>query len=213
MPEPLRYRYAYPRPAVGVDAIVFRIVKGRLTVLLIKRGHPPFEGQWAFPGGFVNENERLADACRRELVEETGLNIQSLRPLPAFGDPGRDPRGWILSIPFYGFAPARRAKVAGGDDAAEASWIPIDQAVNLAFDHDAILAVARKQLAEDLFALPIARPLLPSPFDADALAKVYGALLGRAVAPAPLLRRLRAAKVVETVGQGFHWNAIKLEGM
>ena len=91
-----KHTYEYPRPALTVDvAIVTREVRPR--VLLIRRKKDPFAGSWALPGGFVDENERLADAARRELEEETGVRVSTesadLEQLYTAGDPGRDPRG------------------------------------------------------------------------------------------------------------------------
>lgn len=90
--ERKRYCYDYPRPAVTADVVCFSQIDG-LRVLLIKRGGEPFEGQWALPGGFVDIDEDLEDAARRELKEETGLEMDSLKQFRCFGAPGRDPRG------------------------------------------------------------------------------------------------------------------------
>src|SRR5580700_5526840 len=85
-----KHTYEYPRPALTVDiTIVTR--ESRPRVLLIRRKRDPFAGSWALPGGFVDENERLADAARRELAEETGLTAADLEQLYTAGDPGRDP--------------------------------------------------------------------------------------------------------------------------
>jgi 8-oxo-dGTP diphosphatase len=136
-----RYAYDWPRPMVTVDAVVFRRAGTRLEVLLVRRGHPPFEGQAAFPGGFVDEDEDLRDAAARELREETGLAGVRLEQLGAYGKPGRDPRGHNVSVVFVGQARGR-AKVRGGDDAAEAFWAPARRPLPLAFDHAEILAEA-----------------------------------------------------------------------
>lgn len=94
-----KHSYDYPRPALTVDAVlVTREPVPR--VLLIQRKDDPFAGKWALPGGFVNENEPLPEACRRELVEETGVAVEDLEQLVAVGDPGRDPRGWTVSVAF-----------------------------------------------------------------------------------------------------------------
>ncbi|HEY8506492.1 MAG TPA: NUDIX hydrolase, partial [Gemmataceae bacterium] len=86
--------YDYPRPALTVDvALVSRDEPPK--VLLIRRLKEPFAGRWALPGGFVDENEPLAAAARRELREETGLAAEDLEQLHTFGEPGRDPRGWV----------------------------------------------------------------------------------------------------------------------
>lgn len=141
------HTYDYPRPMVSVDAVVFRERDGRLEVLLIRRGKPPFEGRHALPGGFVEIDEDLSDAAARELVEETGLDGVELEQLAAFGRPDRDPRGRCISVAFVGTLGRGGDRVSGGDDAAEASWHDTAALPDLAFDHDEIiaLALARRQ--------------------------------------------------------------------
>ena len=135
----MAYTYAFPRPALTVDIVIVKVTHAGAEILLIQRGHPPFAGAWALPGGFVDENESLDTAARRELQEETGLEQTRLQQLGAFGDPGRDPRGWTVSVAFW-------AQVAGdilpraGDDAAAARWWPLNDLPELAFDHAAICA-------------------------------------------------------------------------
>ena len=85
------YTYPFPRPSLTVDVAVVTL-EPKPQVLLIQRKADPFAGQWALPGGFVDENEALIDAARRELKEETGLELTDLEQLHAFGDKGRDPR-------------------------------------------------------------------------------------------------------------------------
>jgi 8-oxo-dGTP diphosphatase len=135
------YTYDYPRPMVSVDVIVFSRGKARQEVLAVRRGKPPFQGMLALPGGFVDMDEDLLDAARRELAEETGLTGVRLHQLAAFGRPGRDPRGRTISIAFVGILENKR-KVQGGDDAAEAIWIPARRPPALAFDHAEILGCA-----------------------------------------------------------------------
>lgn len=115
-------------------------------VLLIRRGHPPYAGSWALPGGFVEIDEDLPDAAARELLEETGLEVAAadLRQLAAYGAPGRDPRrGRVVTIAFH-VTLGSRADVVGGDDAAHAEWVPVEKALaeGLAFDHGQILSDA-----------------------------------------------------------------------
>jgi 8-oxo-dGTP diphosphatase len=145
--EPGRFTYAYPRPAVTVDvAVVTREVRPR--VLLIERRNDPFAGQWALPGGFVDENERLADAAARELEEEAGLTVADLEQLYTAGDPGRDPRGWTVSVAFLARIDPRKAKAVAGDDAAKAEWFRLDKLPDLAFDHALLLGRVRARLAD-----------------------------------------------------------------
>jgi 8-oxo-dGTP diphosphatase len=136
--------YDYPRPAVTADVLLFSSQKGRLAVLLIRRGKDPFAGAWALPGGFVEEGESLEAGARRELAEETGVTLPHstpLLPLPPFGNPGRDPRGWTVSAPFLAWT-CEPMKVSGQDDATDATFVFLDDLVpgNLAFDHAGMLA-------------------------------------------------------------------------
>lgn len=135
------YCYPFPRPAVTVDIVIFRESE-QLEILLVKRKKNPFRGQWSFPGGFVDEDEKLLDAAKRELREETGLERIRLEQFQAFGDPGRDPRGHTISIAHFGIA-RPGAEPSAGDDAAEAGWFPADRPPRLAFDHPKILRAAR----------------------------------------------------------------------
>lgn len=129
------YTYQYPRPAVTVDAI---LVSKKNTVLLIERGRDPFKGTWALPGGFIDMNEELETACRRELEEETGLRIGELKQFRAYGGVYRDPRHRTISVLFYAFTEEELIACAG-DDAAKAQWFPLNQLPDLAFDHGQIL--------------------------------------------------------------------------
>ena len=129
------YAYEYPRPMVTLDAVVFSVNGGETKVLLIRRGNPPFEGQWALPGGFVEMDETLDAGVARELQEETGVSGVDLEQFYTFGNPGRDPRGRSITVAFMGYADAENCEVQGGDDAAEARWFPTNGLPPLAFDH------------------------------------------------------------------------------
>jgi 8-oxo-dGTP diphosphatase len=137
--------YEHPRPSLTVDIILFYREADRVEVLLIKRANDPFKGRWAFPGGFVDENESLENAAARELREETGLKKIRLEQVGAFGDPGRDPRGHTISIAFAAVLEARvEAKAA--DDAEDAAWHTVARPPRLAFDHKKILRVALEHM-------------------------------------------------------------------
>ncbi len=142
-----RYIYEYARPAVAADVAIVSLDL-EPQVLLIRRGGEPFRGAWALPGGFVDPQEPLAAAAERELLEETGLRDVAMEQIGAFGDPGRDPRGWVISIVFLARVDRRLVKPAAGDDAAEVGWHRLDQLpANLAFDHGRILERVRARLA------------------------------------------------------------------
>ena len=142
----MSYTYDYPRPAVTADALLFEADAASFRLLLIKRAHPPFEGRWAIPGGFLDMDETLHDAARRELREETGLDVRSLRQFAAFGDPGRDPRCRTVSIAYLAVVPAGQCAPRASDDAAEARWFDLAALPPLAFDHDLVVRVALDHL-------------------------------------------------------------------
>lgn len=124
-------------PVLTADAVILDPEKG---IVLIRRGHPPFEGCWALPGGFVEVGESCADACVREAREETGLEVEPVALLGVFSRPDRDPRGHTVSAVFV--CRAVGGRLAGGDDASDARWFSDLGGVELAFDHADVLATA-----------------------------------------------------------------------
>lgn len=142
----MSYTYDYPRPALTVDAVVFRRSSEGMMVLLIKRKNDPFKGKWAFPGGFMDIDETVEKAVHRELKEETGLEGVNLKQFRVFSDPDRDPRGRIVSTVFYGFANDQQSKVQGADDADQAQWHYLSQLPPLAFDHQEIISSLKDEL-------------------------------------------------------------------
>jgi 8-oxo-dGTP diphosphatase len=126
-------------PLLTTDCVV---VDGRGRVLLVRRGHPPFKGKHALPGGFVEIGETVEEACRRELREETGVKAGRLRLLGVYSDPKRDPRAHTCSVVFL--TRIARATPKAGDDAAAAEWIEDWSKLDLAFDHARILGDARR---------------------------------------------------------------------
>ena len=134
------YTYDYPRPAVTADCVVFSNDLNGLSVLLIERANEPFKGCWAFPGGFMDMEENAEDCARRELKEETGLQLEHMEQIGVFTDVDRDPRGRTVSIAYSALVEKR--PVIGADDAAQARWFPISEIPALAFDHEKILRAA-----------------------------------------------------------------------
>lgn len=142
-----KFSYDYPRPALTVD-LVLATREARPRVLLIRRKKDPFAGTWALPGGFVDDNERLTDAARRELKEETGLGVDEIEQLYTAGDPGRDPRGWTVSVVYLARVDADQLKPVAADDAEEVGWFHLDEPPPLAFDHAMLLTRARTRLRD-----------------------------------------------------------------
>ena len=141
------FTYDYARPAVTAD-IVLITREAQPRVLLIQRAHEPFAGAWALPGGFVNADEPIVEAAKRELHEETGLEIALLEQLYTTGDPGRDPRGWTISIAFLARVDAGTLQPRAGDDAAAVKWFRINKLPKLAFDHAMLVQRAIARIAD-----------------------------------------------------------------
>ena len=142
-----KFSYDYPRPALTVD-LVIATPEPRPRVLLIRRKADPYAGRWALPGGFVNENEPLVAAAQRETLEETGVEVTDLEQLYTAGDPGRDPRGWTVTVAYLVRVNAADLKPVAADDAEAVGWYPLDKLPQMAFDHAMILARARARITD-----------------------------------------------------------------
>lgn len=160
--EQQKYCYKYPHPSVTTDCVVFGLDGNQLKVLLIERGHDPYKGDWAFPGGFLNIDEAAEDGVLRELKEETGLVLSSARQFHAFSAPDRDPRERVITIAFY--AVMRVQEVQGGDDAARAAWFSLDELPRLAFDHEEMLQRALAALRRQMGGSSISLDDIPDDF-------------------------------------------------
>jgi 8-oxo-dGTP diphosphatase len=174
----LTYTYEYPRPALTVDAVVFGLDEQGLHVLLVERANDPFAGAWALPGGFVQMDETLETAVRRELEEETGLDDVFLEQLFTFGDPHRDPRGRVVSVAYYALVNIRDHRARAATDAKSARWLSIGALPDLAFDHKTILETALERLKGKVRYKPIGFELLPKRFTLRELQHLYETVLG-----------------------------------
>lgn len=187
-----KFCYDHPRPALTVDCVVFGLDGQDLKVLLIRRKAEPFAGKWALPGGFVEIEEPLEVAARRELEEETGLTGVALEQLYTFGDPGRDPRGRTVSVAYFALVNlAEHRPVVGASDASEARWFSYSSLPPLAFDHSEIVETAYRRLKDKIRREPVGIDLLPPTFTLSQLQHMYEALLQR-----PLDKRNFRKKIV-----------------
>lgn len=190
------YTSDHPFFYVTADVATFCVPRhGRLHVLLIRRGNPPYDGQLALPGGFVEPGEDLDAAARRELAEETGVDMAWLRleELGAYGAPDRDPRHRVVSVSFLAVLPPEVAVVAG-DDAVEAGWHPVDDVLadpdGLAFDHAKILTDAVRRLRSRIEGSDLALGLLAPEFTIAELREAYEAVWGRRLDPGNFQRKV-----------------------
>jgi len=135
----MKYSYDYPRPAVTADIIILKLLNNQQSVLLIERKHPPFEGMWALPGGFLEMGETLEETALRELQEETGIIGVKLAQFYTFSKVNRDPRHRTITTVFIGQADEHTVTPQAGDDATKVQWFPLENLPPLAFDHGEVM--------------------------------------------------------------------------
>ena len=176
----MSYAYKFPRPGITVDCVVFGLDdRDSLKVILIQRKLPPFQGQWALPGGFVHLDETLEEAAWRELREETGIQNVFLEQLYTFGDLNRDPRERIITVAYYALVNLGEYHLKATTDAADAAWFAIDNLPELAFDHSEIFQTALNRLRGKIRYEPIGFELLPQKFTLSQIQKLYETILGQ----------------------------------
>ena len=189
---------------VTVDIVIFTLREGSLQVLLVKRGVPPFEGQYAIPGGFIREGESLEEAALRELYEEAGVRNVFLEQLYTFGDPKRDPRGRVITVAYYALIASDKLSLVAGADAAEAQWFPVNNLPPLAFDHRSILDYAIERLRNKLEYTTVGFQLLPERFTLGELQAVYEAILGRALDKRNFRRKIALLGILKPLREWQH---------
>lgn len=208
------YNYVYPRPALTVDCVVFGLdAQQELKVMLIQRNIPPFQGQWAIPGGFVHIEETLEAAALRELQEETGIHNVFLEQLYTFGDLNRDPRDRTVTVAYYALINLVEQKIQATTDARVAEWFPISKIPELAFDHEQILQKAITRLRGKIRYEPIGFELLPKKFTLSQLQKLYETVLDRSLDKRNFRKKFLSMDLLLDIGeieQGVSHRAAKL---
>jgi 8-oxo-dGTP diphosphatase len=178
--------------ALAVDAVVLTVRDGALRVLVTERE----DGSLALPGGFVGPSESPERTVRRKLAEKTGLTDVYLEQLATFGEPGRDPRGWIPTVAYLALVPPTTEP---RDPAAR--WVTPRARRRLAFDHGRILETALDRVRGKLWWSNIAVGVLPDGFTMSEAREVYGAISGRSTDPATFARDLKATGLIEPTGE------------
>jgi 8-oxo-dGTP diphosphatase len=191
---------------VAVDAVVFTVLHDSLKLLLIERKNAPFKGSFALPGGFVNLDESLEQAARRELLEETNVKEIFLQQLGAYGDVHRDPRGRVVSVAFLAFISPEQRLVASSD-ALRAQWHPADALPTLAFDHKHIVDDALRHLRYEIQTTNIAAQILPRRFTLSQLQKLYETVLGKQLDKRNFRKRVQELAILKPTGEQFREGA------
>ncbi|MBE7172557.1 MAG: NUDIX hydrolase [Williamsia sp.] len=188
---------------VAVDAIVFGYSKTEgVSVLLIKRKYHPFKDQWAIPGGFVAVHESLETAVRRELQEETGIQVNYLEQLYTFGEPARDPRQRIISVAYFALVKSSLfQQLKASTDAQDAGWFNIKTLPHLAFDHAQIIRAAVERLRAKIRYQPIGFELLDKKFPFADLEKLYTTLLDREIDRRNFAKKFLALNILDETNE------------
>jgi 8-oxo-dGTP diphosphatase len=195
----LRYASAMPdraqlRLCLAVDLAILTVRENRLQVLVAERASEPYRGYPALPGGFLRDDEDLDQAAGRVLAEEAGLDRAALHleQLVAYGAPGRDPSGRVVSVAYLAFAPDLPMPSTGPD----AHWAPARIIRGaLAFDHAGILDDAIERAGARLEYTTLATAFCGPAFTIGDLRTIY-----EAVWDTPLDPRNFNRKVLHTEG-------------
>lgn len=205
----------YPRPSVAVDVALLTVADDALHALLVRRTEPPQRGRWALPGTFVRIDESLDGAAARAVVSKAGLADVFIEQLYTFGEPGRDPRTRVISVTYYALVEAARlqaavdgradrdlclGRVARDDDALVVSGGD-GAPVELAFDHDVLLAAAVDRIRGKLDYAPIGFELLPEAFTLLELRRIHESILGRPLNKDSFRRKVLDRGLVEDTGE------------
>lgn len=189
-----------PAVLLAVDLVILTLRESRLHVLLVERGVDPHRGELALPGGFLSDaGEDLGAAARRELLEEAGLDVDDvhLEQLGIYGEPGRDPRGRVVSVAYLAILPRLPDPVAG-TDAAGAGWEPADRVLSgslpIAFDHGRIVADGIERARGKLEHTTLATAFCGPTFTLSDLQRVYEAVWGTRLDPRNFYRKVRSAE-------------------
>lgn len=200
----MAYTSEHPIFSVTVDLVVLTIRDGELCTLAVRRGSEPFEGRWALPGGFVEPEETLVAAAVRELEEETAVRAEAARleQLATYGDPGRDPRGRVVSVAWLVVVP-QGVDPTAGSDAAGAEWRPVRgllRAGRLAFDHRTILADGVERARSKLEYTALATAFVAPEFTIAELRAVYEVVWGVGLDAGNFHRKVTRAGFLEPTG-------------
>ncbi len=206
------FTYEYPRPGLTSDIALFRFYQGNLEILLIKRADYPYIGSWALPGGFVDEGETAELAAARELHEETGIKGINLQQVFITSTPKRDPRGWTVSVIFYGFS-QKKLKIIAGDDASEAAWFSINDLPDLAFDHEVAIDKTIGTICTKVRFLVFGHELFIDDFQLDELKLLYKQLHFNESEITQLIKRLEKYSLLEKKNDKYSFNQKKVNAL
>jgi 8-oxo-dGTP diphosphatase len=182
---------------VAVVVVIFSVVRGELSVLLIERAAEPCKDQWALPGGVLREGESLDGAAERKLADETGVADVFLEQLFTF-DQIPESRAAIV-VAYFALVDVARTRLRGELEWRPA-WHPVRRLPPLAFANERIIAYAEQRLRNKLEYTNVVYSLLPPRFTLTEMQRVYEAILGEAMDKRNFRRRVVGLGIVRETG-------------
>jgi ADP-ribose pyrophosphatase YjhB (NUDIX family) len=179
---------------LAVDCIIFGFDKKNLKILLIKREFEPEKGQWSLMGGFLNRDETLDSAANRVLNHLTGLDNVYMEQLRAYSALDRDPVERTVSVSYYALINISEHTVL--NKSFSAKWFNINEAPNLIFDHNVMVANAMNRLRRRAFSKPIGFELLPEKFTMKQLQTLYEAILNEELDKRNFINKINALDIL-----------------
>ncbi len=192
--------HTYKNPSLAVDLVVFGYHDRKLSVLLLNRKEAPFQNSWTLPGGFLQLEESLLQVCNRIMKTKTGLENIYLEQLYSFDEPGRDPRGRVISIAHYALVNPQRYEVVAGNMANDVQWFPVAAVPQLGFDHDQIFRQALQRLKSKILYYPVGFELLDETFTMTELHELYECILGVSIDRRNFRRKLLDSEYIIATG-------------
>lgn len=189
----------YPRPSVAVDTAVLTVAEGSVCALLVRRTDGDRAGEWALPGTFLRERERLDQAVLRCLREKADISGRVPRQLHVFDDPARDDRGWVLSVAHVDVIPLRELEQALTSDGVRLVSLTGDSGLvaGLPYGHADILAKALRWMQSGYAEMPDPGALLEEPFTLKDLRELHEEVAGLSLMR-DTFRRFMEQKLAET---------------
>jgi len=185
-----------------VDVVLLTLRQESLHVLLLKRDREPFRSALALPGGYVHadEDQSTDDAAARVLREKTGITSPYLEQLASFSGPGRDPRGWSVSIAYYALVPPEL--IANEDDSLH--LVPVDKLPSLPFDHKTIVGHALERVRSKSLYSSLPVYLCGDSFTLPQLQAVYEQVLGESINKVSFRRKVQELGMLEPIEGEMH---------
>lgn len=187
---------------VAVDAVVFGYKEETLFVLCIKQKYGPLAGTWVLPGGLVKDDEGLQNAVKRELKEETNVELGYMEQLYTFGDDvNRDPRGRVITVAYLGLVDPKRLEIKADSDALEARWFEFEDLPEMGFDHRDIIQKGIQRIRAKVHYEPIGFDLLEKEFFFSELEGLYRTISGRELDRRNFRRKIMSFEFLEELGK------------